>query len=117
MDFPARYIFIQPPTPGTLESLLRSSGRDLTEDQIKDLVKSASELADHASSSDGFYDVSLEQASEQDQDGEYFGRFEKVIFGSALEKAQASSANGTTNGDDVAMDDVANAEEAETTAA
>lgn len=110
MEFPARYIFIQPPAPGALESLLRSSSRSLTDDQIKDVVKSASELAYHASTSEGFYDSSLEQPPLPDGEPEYFASFEKIVFGSALEKTHASDANGTADGEDVAMDD-ANAEE------
>ncbi|KAM7183468.1 THO complex subunit 1 [Naviculisporaceae sp. PSN 640] len=106
MEFPARYIFLQPPPPGQLETLLRSSSPGLTDDQIKDLVKSTSELAFHASSSEGFYDSSLEYYTDRDT-GEYIPVFEKAVFGSALEKAQASDANGTTNGEDVAMDDAA----------
>lgn len=87
MDFAARFVFIQPPPPGPLEGYLRASGKGLTEEQIKDVLKSTAELAYHASSSAGFYDEVVEYPESGD-DEELFKALEKVVLGAAaLEKA------------------------------
>ncbi|KAM7197852.1 THO complex subunit 1 [Rhypophila sp. PSN 637] len=109
MEFPARYLFIHPPAPAELEAALRSSGRGLTDDQIKDVLKTTAELAYHATTTSDFYDSILAHDGEVPDEGpEFFKKFERIVFGSALEKAQAANANGTANGDDVAMADAGN---------
>ncbi|KAM7223622.1 THO complex subunit 1 [Rhypophila decipiens] len=106
MEFPARYLFIHPPAPAELEAALRSSGRGLTDDQIKDVLKTAAVLACHATTESDFYDSILAHDGEVPDEGpEFFKKFERIVFGSTWEKAQAANANGAANGDDVAMAD------------
>lgn len=84
MEIPARFIFIQPPPPGPLEALLKASDKDLTEEQIKDVLKSTAELAYRASSTAGFYDHVVEYPEDGDEEG-LFKALERVVFGAVAE--------------------------------
>lgn len=101
MDFSARFIFIQPPPPGPLETYLRASGKGLTEEQIKDVLKSTAEMAYHASSTAGFYDEIVEYPENGDDEGDLFKAFEKVVFGAAVEKGVEDVDMGDAEAGDV----------------
>ncbi|KAK4200562.1 THO complex subunit 1 transcription elongation factor-domain-containing protein [Triangularia verruculosa] len=92
--YDARFIFIQPPASNVLEGQLKESG--LSEEQVQQAIKSASEAAEHAKSSSDFYEAVV--------DAEYQA-LEVAIFVSEV----GGEANGKKGDDDedVAMDDAA----------
>ncbi|KAK0711543.1 THO complex subunit 1 transcription elongation factor-domain-containing protein [Lasiosphaeris hirsuta] len=92
LGFSARFIFIQPPSPATLEAQLKENG--LSDEQVQQALKTAVDSAEHAATPD-FYDVVVESD---------FKALETAMFGSAADDIEVKSTEAA-GGDDVAMED------------
>jgi guanylate kinase len=89
-EFTARCIFINPPAPEILETRLKESG--LSDEKVREALKTASELSQHATTP-GFYDLVVDSDIKS---------LESAIFGNALNGVVT---NGDTTTGDVNMED------------
>lgn len=100
----ARFIFISPPTTEELEARLKKAG--VSEEHIQSTLKSAEEDIEH-SKSEGQYDTTITN----DDMEEAYKQLEAFIYGPT---GGANGVNGdaAATGDDVAMKDASNGDDA-----
>lgn len=101
--YSARVVFVSPPSIEELEARLKKAG--MTEEHIQSALKATQEDLEHSKSS-GLYDVVIPN----DDLEEAYKALETFIYGSAGETNGVN--NGAAAGDDVAMEDVGNGDDA-----